>query len=131
SISALPQTLPQGLPDADARRIARNMVRMLDAQPIAEAFGSTQSEVMQDLILNLCQDAWAEFQRIEAEGGMLRSLTSGAVQKRIAQSRHVLHAQLVHAAAGQDTGTGSVTALRKMSPDISNDAAVTCEPLVA
>lgn len=86
SLTVLPHTSAHGLPDAFARRIARNTQTVLleesnlwrVADPSA---GAGATETLTD---NLCQTAWALFQEIEREGGLVASLTAGAVQARIA-----------------------------------------------
>lgn len=85
TIAVLPHTIAHGLPDAFARRIARNTQLVLAeesrigfvADPAAGAGG------IEALTEDLCAAAWQEFQRIEAEGGLLASLAAGKVQARI------------------------------------------------
>ncbi|HUN11524.1 MAG TPA: methylmalonyl-CoA mutase subunit beta [Rhabdaerophilum sp.] len=85
SISILPHTLAHGLPDPFARRVARNIHAVLAgeshvdfvADPAAGAGG------IEALTEALCESAWAEFQRIQAEGGILASLLAGNPQRRI------------------------------------------------
>jgi methylmalonyl-CoA mutase len=89
SISILPHTLPHGLPAPFARRVARNTQLVLASEAHAgfvadPAAGSGSVEAMTDA---LCEAAWDEFQRIEAEGGLLRSLAAGALQDRITAAR--------------------------------------------
>ncbi|HTV71995.1 MAG TPA: methylmalonyl-CoA mutase family protein [Rhizobiaceae bacterium] len=89
SISILPHTLSHGLPDAFARRVARNTHAILTgeshvdhvADPIAGA-GSVEA-----LTNALCERAWVEFQRLEAEGGVLESLVAGKLQDRVVAAR--------------------------------------------
>jgi methylmalonyl-CoA mutase len=89
SISILPHTQANGLPAAFARRVARNMHTILAgeshvdhvADPIAGA-GSVEA-----LTEALCERAWGEFQRIEAEGGVMHSLASGKLQQRVRAAR--------------------------------------------
>ena len=96
SISVLPFTLPLGLPNAFARRIARNtqtilseesnLWRVTDPAAGAGAYETVTQE--------LCETAWSEFQQIEREGGVVDSFKSGALQTRIAdvqraRSKHV------------------------------------------
>jgi methylmalonyl-CoA mutase len=89
SISVLPHTIAHGLPDAFARRVARNTQIVLAAEshidfvadPLA---GSGSIEALTDA---LCAAAWSEFQRIEKEGGLLRSLAAGHIQSRVMEAR--------------------------------------------
>ena len=87
SISVLPHTLPLGLPDPFARRIARNIqliardeAHLGDVSDVAA--GSGAIEAMTDRI---CEASWAEFQRLENEGGILESLRDNHFQTRIAK----------------------------------------------
>lgn len=89
AITILPFTSALGLPDAFARRVARNtQMILLDesnlwrvADPAAGAGGF---EALTDA---LCEKAWILFQEIEREGGILESLKHGALQERIATVR--------------------------------------------
>lgn len=88
SISVLPHTLSHGLPDAFARRIARNTQLILrDESHLGfvsdPAAGSGGIEALTDA---LCEKAWAEFQEIEAAGGLFEMLVSGGIQARVRQS---------------------------------------------
>lgn len=86
SLTVLPHTIAHGLPDAFARRIARNTQSVLleesnlwrVADPSA---GAGATEALTD---ELCQSAWSLFQEIEREGGVIASLEAGALQSRIA-----------------------------------------------
>jgi len=89
SISILPHTLPHGLPDAFARRVARNTHAILCGEShtdhvVDPAAGSGSVESLTDA---LCEAAWGEFQTIEAEGGVLASLLAGRIQDRIIAAR--------------------------------------------
>ncbi len=89
SISVLPFTLPLGLPNAFARRIARNTQIILAEESnlwrVADpAAGAGAFEALTDA---LCEKAWAGFQQIESEGGIVESLRAGHLQARIAATR--------------------------------------------
>src|SRR5699024_4633318 len=89
SISVLPHTIAHGLPAGFARRIARNtqiiMARESHLDFVADpASGSGGLEALTEA---LCVAAWAEFQRIESEGGVLASLRDGRVQDRVVKAR--------------------------------------------
>jgi methylmalonyl-CoA mutase len=89
TITALPFTAALGLPDAFARRMARNtqLILMEEANlwrvgdPAAGAGG------LEALTEALCEHAWSLFQEMEREGGMVASLQAGALQGRIAAVR--------------------------------------------
>lgn len=85
SISVLPHTVAHGLPAGFARRIARNTQLIMARESHIDlvndpARGSGSVEALTE---SLCEAAWAEFQRIETEGGILPSLRDGHIQKRV------------------------------------------------
>jgi methylmalonyl-CoA mutase len=89
SISILPHTIAHGLPTGFARRIARNVQLVMAEESridfVADpASGSGGIEALTDA---LCEKAWEEFRAIEKEGGILRSLAGGHLQRRIATAR--------------------------------------------
>ncbi|MFC4173708.1 methylmalonyl-CoA mutase family protein [Microvirga sp. GCM10011540] len=89
AVTVLPFTAALGLTDPFARRVARNTQLILleeanlwrVADPAAGAGGF---EALTDA---LCEKAWALFQEIEREGGIVESLARGALQQRIAATR--------------------------------------------
>lgn len=89
SLVVTPFTGALGLPDAFARRLARNTQLVLlhesNLWRVADpAAGSGTFEALTDA---LCERAWALFQEIEREGGIVESLRAGAVQARIRETR--------------------------------------------
>jgi methylmalonyl-CoA mutase len=89
SISILPYTFAHGLPDAFARRISRNTQLIMSGESRIDfvADPAAGSGGIEALTNSLCEAAWAEFQQLEEEGGILRSLASGKLQQRIAAAR--------------------------------------------
>jgi len=88
SLSVLPHTVTHGLPEGFARRIARNTQLILAGESrldfvVDPAAGSGAIEALTD---ELCRAAWAEFQAIEAEGGILKSLKDNRLQARIKET---------------------------------------------
>jgi methylmalonyl-CoA mutase len=88
-IGVLPYTAALGLPDAFARRVARNLQHVLIeeshlARVVDPASGSGAFEA---LTATLARKAWELFQEIEREGGIVESLASGKLQARIAVVR--------------------------------------------
>jgi methylmalonyl-CoA mutase len=89
AVTVLPFTAALGLPDAFARRLARNTQTILleesnvwrVADPVA---GSGAFEALTGA---LAEEAWTRFQEIEREGGIVASLSSGALQRRVADVR--------------------------------------------
>ena len=89
SITCLPFDSAQGLPDEFSRRMARNtQLLAADESNIGRvgdpAGGSWYVESLTD---QLAGKAWAEFQGLEAAGGMAAALASGQVADRIAATR--------------------------------------------
>lgn len=89
SITVLPFTEALGLPDGFARRVARNTQSILleesnlhRVEDPAAGSGAIEARTEQ-----LATKAWDIVQEIEAKGGMLAGLTSGAVQSEIAAAR--------------------------------------------
>ncbi|WP_394893375.1 methylmalonyl-CoA mutase family protein [Mesorhizobium sp. AaZ16] len=89
SISVLPHTIALGLPDAFARRIGRNTQLILAGESHVDfvADPASGSGGIEALTTALCDAAWKEFQRIEAEGGILASLSEGHIQNRVLAAR--------------------------------------------
>ena len=89
SVSVLPFTSAIGLPDAFARRLARNtQLVLLEESNLARvadpAAGAGGMEALTD---ELAQAAWALFQRMEAKGGLYGALADGAFQADVAKVR--------------------------------------------
>jgi methylmalonyl-CoA mutase len=77
------------MPDEFSRRIARNQQVLLQEEceltrTIDPAGGSYFVEWLTDQV---AQKAWAAFQKIEASGGMLKALESGAIEDSIGKLR--------------------------------------------
>jgi methylmalonyl-CoA mutase len=89
SITALPHTAPLGLPDAFARRVARNtQLILLEESNLARvADPSAGSGALEDITGKLCATAWALFQEIEAAGGAWTALERGLIQGKVATVR--------------------------------------------
>jgi methylmalonyl-CoA mutase len=88
TISVLPHTIAVGLPDGFARRVARNTQLILADESHLDfisdpASGAGGVEALTDA---LCEAAWTEFRRIEAEGGIMASVAAGGLQTRIREA---------------------------------------------
>lgn len=86
SLTILPHSTANGLPDAHARRIARNTHLILQEESnlhrvIDPGAGSGRIETETRA---LAEAAWGLFQLIEAAGGMIAEVSTGALQARIA-----------------------------------------------
>jgi len=140
SISVLPHTITHGLPDGFARRLARNAQLILAGEShldfVADpAAGSGAIEALTD---GLCEKAWEEFRLIEKEGGVLRSLAAGQIQKRVSAARAE---RLAGFREGQRKIVGttlyklskerSVTTLAAERQQTPAEGAVSCVPLAA
>jgi methylmalonyl-CoA mutase len=138
TIAVLPHSIPHGLPDAFARRVARNAQMILADEShldfvVDPAAGSGGIEALTN---GLCEAAWQEFQRIEAEGGVLASLASGAIQARIRHAREMRSADY---AAGERAIVGTtlyaqaserpVATLSAEKRVLADEGAVHCESL--
>jgi methylmalonyl-CoA mutase len=98
AVTVLPFDAALGLPDALARRVARNTSALLIeeahvARVIDPAGGSWYVESLTEA---LAQSAWAWFQEIERAGGMRAALVDGLVAERIAASRERRMARVAH-----------------------------------
>jgi methylmalonyl-CoA mutase len=98
AVTVLPFDSALGLPDAFARRVARNTQSVLLeeshlARVIDPAGGSWYVEELTD---QLARAGWAWFQEIERAGGQQAALRSGLVAERIAASWAERSADLAH-----------------------------------
>jgi methylmalonyl-CoA mutase len=105
AVTVLPFDAAIGLPDAFARRIARNTQAILleeskVAGVIDPAGGSWYVERRTD---ELAHAAWAVFTEIERAGGIAAALDSGLVEERIAATRTARTARIT---AGEEKITG-------------------------
>ncbi|MGQ7793787.1 methylmalonyl-CoA mutase family protein [Faunimonas sp. B44] len=96
SVTVLPFTAALGLPERFARRLARNTQHLLveEAHVGVAADPGAGSGAVEALTEALAERAWAEFQAIEAEGGIVSSLHAGAIRSRIAESAERLRRRL-------------------------------------
>ena len=89
AIAVLPFSAALGLPDAFARRVARNTQTILieEANIHRVADPAAGSGAIEALTEQLCQVAWSLFQEIEREGGAANAIESGSIQKAVAKVR--------------------------------------------
>jgi methylmalonyl-CoA mutase len=117
TVTVLPFTQALGLPEAQARRLARStsIVLMEEAHlwrvidPVAGAGGY---EALTD---ELAAKSWALFQQIESEGGIVTSLKAGALQARIAETAKARD-RAVATRREPLTGTSEFANLRETAP---------------
>lgn len=96
SVTVLPFTSALGLPDAFARRLARNtpIVLLAEANLGRVADPSAGSGAFEGLTEALCCEAWRQFQALEAGGGLATALESGAWHAQVAATREARLADL-------------------------------------
>ena len=89
SIVALPHTVALGLPDAFARRVARNtQLVLLEESNLAKVSDpAAGSGAIEALTSQLCSAAWKQFQEIDAAGGAWAALERGVIQQKVAAVR--------------------------------------------
>lgn len=92
SILVQPHTAALGPADAEARALARSIqhILMQEAHLDQVADPGAGSGAIEALTDALAERAWAEFQKIEREGGIVESFRSGALPARIAEARNAL-----------------------------------------
>ena len=119
SMTALPFTRAIGLPDAFARRVARNMqLVLLEESNLAKvADPSAGAGGIEALTDALCEKAWGEFQQIEREGGIVASLGNGHFQARVALASQAIE-NAVAARKQPITGTSEFPNIAEGKPDV-------------
>ncbi len=91
AVTVLPHTLALGLPDAFARRVARNtQLVLLEESNLAKVSDpAAGSGGIEALTQALCEAAWSLFQEIEKAGGVFAALEQNLVQRKVAATRAV------------------------------------------
>ena len=120
-------TRASGRPDAFARRQARNtqIVLMEEAHIGRVDDPAAGSWFLDSRTHDVAEAGWAEFQRIEREGGVLASLKGGAIQMRVASSRASLQ-------AAYDNGGKQIIGVTKfVDPDVRSAPVETSTPVAA
>jgi methylmalonyl-CoA mutase len=95
-VTVRPMTDPEGLSDADARRLARNTQLIAQAE---SGLGAVNDPVggawaVEAHAEDLARAAWGVFQEIERLGGLPDALNSGFVQAEVARTRAALQADV-------------------------------------
>ena len=123
TITALPHTAPLGLPDAFARRVARNtQLVLLDESNLARvADPAAGSGAIEALTQQLCAAAWSLFREIENAGGAWSALEAGLIQQNAAAVRA---ARQKATTRGKDvlTGTNAFPDINESAPTVLNVA---------
>jgi methylmalonyl-CoA mutase len=132
AITALPHTATLGLPDAFARRVARNMqLILLQESSLAQvADPGAGSGAFESLTEQLCLAGWGQFQEIERAGGAWQALQTGLIQENVAAVRAARQQAI---ARGEDilTGTNAFPDIAELPAavlDVAPRAATSEEP---
>jgi methylmalonyl-CoA mutase len=96
AVTVLPHTLALGLPDAFARRVARNtQLVLLEESNLAKVSDPTAGAGgIESLTRELCDSAWSVFQEIEKAGGAFPALQAGLIQSKVAATRKAREANV-------------------------------------
>jgi len=94
AVTVLPFSAAVGLPDAFARRVARNTQTILleESNLYRVADPSAGSGAIEALTDELCVVAWKLFQNIEEAGGPAEALRAGLIQREVAKVREAREA---------------------------------------
>jgi methylmalonyl-CoA mutase len=89
TVTVLPFSLPLGLPDEFARRVARNtqLVLLEESRLGRVCDPGAGAGYVETLTRDMAEAAWEQFREIEREGGLIASIRTGALQGRIAAVR--------------------------------------------
>ncbi|MFN3656652.1 MAG: methylmalonyl-CoA mutase family protein [Pseudolabrys sp.] len=132
AITALPFTQALGLPDAFARRVARNLQLILleESNLFRVADPAAGSGGIEALTAELCRSAWALFQEIEAAGGAPAAIEQGLLQKKVAATRATRQAAV---ARRKDplTGASDYPNLGEALPKVLDVPRISVPPLPA
>jgi methylmalonyl-CoA mutase len=96
AICVLPHTLALGLPDAFARRAARNtqLVLLEEANLAKVSDPAAGAGGIEALTQELCNAAWAQFQDIEKNGGLFQAIGNNLIQPKVAATRAARQASI-------------------------------------
>jgi methylmalonyl-CoA mutase len=126
SISAMPHTAPLGLPDAFARRVARNtQLILLEESNLAKVSDpAAGSGAIEEITAKLCAAAWTQFQEIEAAGGLWAALEKKLVQQKVAVVR-AEHQKAIARRKDALTGTSDYPNLKEKTASVLKVTPVT------
>jgi methylmalonyl-CoA mutase len=142
AITVLPHTLALGLPDAFARRAARNtqLVLLQESNLAKVSDPAAGSGGIEALTQELCGTAWTLFQEIEKSGGVFTALRQGLIQGKVAATCKAREANI---AKRKDVLTGASEFPNLLEADVTVEdvkpfaaagdgaAGITFEPLTA
>lgn len=129
SVNVLPHTLALGLPDAFARRVARNtqLVLLEESNLDKVSDPAAGSGGIETLTRQLCEAAWTQFQDIEKAGGPFSALERNIIQTKVAAVRA---ARDINIAKRRDvlTGASEFPNLHEKTPDVLREKPVALPP---
>jgi methylmalonyl-CoA mutase len=133
SVSVLPFTQSAGLPDAFARRLARNTQLILreEAHLGFVADPAAGAGVFEELTSTLCEKGWAAMQALERAGGVAAALRAGDFQRAVAGERARLVTQQTRVNANADLAESAVDILPAKRPAFAFAGELVAEPLAA
>ncbi|MBL8583067.1 MAG: methylmalonyl-CoA mutase [Rhizobiaceae bacterium] len=135
TVSVVPHSAARGLSGPAARRQALegHLVAVYEAGADRLRASPACGTDLADLVDLLCEEAWDEFRRIEAESGVLRSIAAGHVQKRVLASRAELEAAYASGArrliGARDPHEVEGEMLEAGRPSPPEDGVIFCERL--
>ncbi|MCB4769177.1 methylmalonyl-CoA mutase subunit beta [Ancylobacter sp. Lp-2] len=119
SLTVLPFTQALGLPDASARRLARNtqLILIEEANIHRVADPAAGAGAVEERTQQLAAAAWELFRAFEKEGGIVEALQSGSLQRQIGQAR-AARAQDIATRKAPITGTSEFPLLGAAVPAV-------------
>ncbi|MES2906722.1 MAG: methylmalonyl-CoA mutase family protein [Pseudomonadota bacterium] len=132
-ITVLPHTSALGLPDAFARRLARNTLNILreESHLAAVQDAARGASYVEEMTLQLAQVAWAIFQSVEKQGGIIAALQCGTLQSAVKEKRAARMAsyraeekRIIGITAYQDPQPRNVAVLQKLLPQNESELAL-------
>jgi methylmalonyl-CoA mutase len=132
AISVLPHTIALGLPDAFARRVARNtqLILLEESNLYRVADPAAGSGGIEDLTDKLCHAAWTLFQEIEKAGGAAEAVERGFIQDKVAATRALRQAAVAQRNEAM-TGTSDYPNLAESPAHVLDVQPVPVPPLPA
>ena len=129
SLTVLPHTQALGLPDAFARRAARNtQLVLLEESNLAKVSDpAAGSGGIETLTRQLCEAAWAQFQEIEQAGGAFTALTQSLIQRKVATTRAAREANVAERREVL-TGASEFPNLHEKPPEVLDASPVALAP---
>lgn len=139
AVTVLPFSTAIGLPDAFARRVARNTQTILleESNLYRVADPAAGSGALEALTRAMCMEAWGLFQAIENAGGPAEALRAGIIQREVAKTRAAREASiarrkesLIGTSDFPDLAEGAISVLETAPPEACEEfGEQTAEPL--